>query len=742
VKILDFGLAKAYDGDGSSSDVSLAHSPTMARPMTATGVILGTAAYMSPEQARGKPVDKRSDIWSFGVVLFEMLTGERLFTGETVSDVLAAVLTRDVELSRLMPGTPVALRDLLRRCLERKPKDRLHDIADARIVLDDLIARPHETPLADQHQPVAPVLPRRRVLRTMAWVAAGVAIGALLTGLLARTWFASKPPALPSIRWITYSGNSHAAGMSRDGRFVVFSSTRGGISRIWLKQLATGEEIALTSGNDTGPRISPDASTILFGRLSRSSIDVYRVPLVGGEPRRLVRDVVSFDWSPDGKRIAVIRAVGNKSQLVTVPADGGAETLLHEHASFFRSLSWSPDGRNIVVSSNSLINAIAVLKITVVEAASGKARDLYRAPSGSVITVVRWDGNDAVVFAWSATQAAHAQVLLKRMRLGDTTPESVFSFMTMPQRIEIVGPGMLLYDSTIAPQNLFEIDASGDVGKPVTGGPTSDRQPAFSADGAQIVFTSDRSGSLDLWSLDLSTAAVRRLTFDSADDWDPHWSPDGKHLLWSSNRGGNFEIWMAEADGSGPRQISHDGVDAENPTMSRGGSWIVYTSSNPAAPGIWKIHPDGSGATRLLTGNFFLPEVSANGAWFAATETSPGRNVMRIVDLETGKRITEVETSLTLAGGRARWMPDSRTLVYLDDDGNGRPALFKQTIIPGTDTKSTRTRVATGSDQRAIESFGVSPVDGHIVVSAGWVESDVLLAEGIPGIGESLRRKQ
>src|SRR5688572_2628951 len=176
VKILDFGLAKAYEDDSSSNETSLANSPTMARPMTNAGMILGTAAYMSPEQARGKPVDKRSDIWSFGVVLFEMMTGRRLFAGETVSDTLAAVLRQDIDFDKLPESTPQTLRRVLRRCLERNPKTRLHDVADARLELTNAI-----DPAPEVAPP--PASTRRGVVFWLGWSLAGAAL--LLAGFLA-----------------------------------------------------------------------------------------------------------------------------------------------------------------------------------------------------------------------------------------------------------------------------------------------------------------------------------------------------------------------------------------------------------------------------------------------------------------------------------------------------------------------------------------------------------------------------
>jgi dipeptidyl aminopeptidase/acylaminoacyl peptidase len=332
------------------------------------------------------------------------------------------------------------------------------------------------------------------------------------------------------------------------------------------------------------------------------------------------------------------------------------------------------------------------------------------------------------------------------LALGSAEPRAVFSFISLPQRIELAGPGALLFDGGGNHRNLTEVKSDGTLGHVLTGGPSIDRQPAFSPDGRRIVFTSDRSGSLDLWSLEVATGAVRRLTFDAADDWDPHWSPDGKHLLWSSNRSGHFEVWIADVDGAGARQVTSDGVDAQNPTMSADGAWIVYGSANTAASGIWKIRPDGSDAQHLLSGSYQLPELAPRTGWIAAIETRgavvPVRPV-RIIRIEDGSTVGEISVPGRGARtGRSRWMPDGRTLLSVGENDAHERVLYRQPIVLGRNTGAERLQVAIGEEQRGIETFGVSPVDGRIVVSAGWADTDVMLAEGIRGIGASLRRRE
>ncbi len=750
VKVLDFGLAKAMDpvGGATTSASQLSKSPTLIHAGTQLGMILGTAAYMAPEQARGTAVDKRADIWAFGVVLYEMLSGTALFAGETVSDTLASVLKNEIDFGQLPAATPTAVRQLLRRCLERKPKNRLHDIADARIVIDDLLAGRSDTQDAvaathdhPQHAARGTAWPMRLV-----WLAAGLALGALTVVALRGILFSTPTYRPPLVRTLTYSGGSEWPSISADGKNVAFQSDRDGTSRIWLKQLATGEEVALTEGPDRQPRISPDSSSVLFLRAADDGTDLFRVPLVGGESRRLARNVISADWSPDGKRVVFARNESDASRLIVISSDGGTEQVIVKREGRLDSVTWSPDGTRVLMYEAGRVNTIATTVLVAVEIASGTTRELFRMPASSRFSTAIWDGNDAVLYAFSPSQAGGGQVLLQRLTIGSPTPQSLFSFPSLPVRIGLAGPGSLVFDTVSNRQNLFEVAANGTIGRALTGGPTTDRQPAFSPDGRRVVFTSDRSGNLDLWSIELSTRAVRRLTFDVADDWDPHWSIDGKHLLWSSNRGGHFEVWMAEPDGAGAQQVTSNGVDAENPGLSADGAWIVYSSANPAAPGIWKARPDGRDATHLLRGAYSLPELSPRTNWVAASVndgSSDNQARIHIVRLEDGAVIADVIVpGLPRNAGRSRWMPDGKTLVFYGADKLRGQALFRQPIVPGVNTNAQRELLLGSDDKLQVESFAVSQVDGRVFVSSGWSETDVLMADGIPGIGASLPKRE
>ena len=747
VKVLDFGLAKALEGDPAMSGANsqLSHSPTMSRHMTEAGMIMGTAAYMSPEQARGKPVDKRADIWAFGVVLFEMLSGTRLFAGETVSDTLAAVLKTDPDWKHLPGDTPARVTTLLHRCLQRDPRQRLRDIGDARLTLSE----PGDA-LEDQAAQRAPATaPAPAPRRVMPWVA-GLVLGALLMGALDRTLLSTPPAEPPLVSSLTHSGTDSLPTASADGRMVAFVSVRDGRSRIWLKQMATGEEVALTSGpSDTYPQFSPDGSTLLFLRGAAPPFSLFQVAAVGGTARRIADGLASYiAWSPDGKRVALVRASvagGVQDTLVTLNLDGGDERVLARVTEFaLGSLLWSPDGATIGALTFLAANGVARQSIVDFDAKGGARRTLYEPGPNSVVGAWSWSGSKALLVTEAANVFGGGGTgALRHVEIGGRPPRTLLSLQQASSGISIAGPGRVVIDALSPTQNLSLVSlAPGSKGAPValTRGESADRQPAFSPDGARVTFSSDREGNTDVWEIDLASGSLRRLTMESAQDWDPGYSSDGKQILFSSRRTGHYEIWMAAPDGGGARQVTADGVDAENPVMTPDGRWIIYTSANPTQSGIWKIRPDGTEATHLVKGAINNAEVSPDGRWVSFLNSTTSS--LRVVTLADGAAAPVADLPMLGVGlggtaitiGRSRWISAS-TLAWVDYDTEARATrLVAQDIVPGRDTRASRRVLVQGTPDDMPESFGVSPDGRRLVVSSLRNRSNILTIEGLPGV--------
>ncbi|MFN8012851.1 MAG: protein kinase [Holophagaceae bacterium] len=751
LKILDFGLAKqaAKPGPGSGSNSLLpteALAAGAAPHQTEAGMILGTVGYMSPEQVRGEAVDARSDLFSFGVVLFEMLTGKKAFARDTTSDTLAAILRDDPpELEASGRAVPPGLQRILQHCLEKDPGQRFHDAEDLAFALSNLGSGTDSA--APFTAPFAP--PNRRATRLWAGLVALAVLGAGVAGWVLR----GGPPPTPvvTLRPVTHSGHDTSPAASPDGQTLAFTSDREGRPRIWLKQLKGGAERVLTEGPDDFPRFSPDGSSVLFVRAAGRTGTLYRTFVMGGEPRKVAEDVVQGDWSPDGQQIALVRLRIEKdrtdSLVVLLPAAGGAERVL---ATFpgesIGNPRWSPDGRRIALNTFSAATTGGQLrKVFVVEVEGGRFQELKPPLGSGTLSSAVWAGNEELIYMQSESVAGNGVAVSScqavRQNIRTQAIQRLFWAPNNGNTLDLLPDGRILYDCLTGRQNLREWDLAGKAApRWLTRGSINDRQPVFSRDGEWVTFSSNRSGNLDLWAVSTRSGVVRSITDDPAEDWDPGLTPDGKSLLWSSNRMGVFEIWASNPDGTGARQVSRDGEDAENPTQTPDGRWIVYASGNRRTPGIWKVHPDGSGTQLLVPGAAaLLPEVSPDGVWALYLTAEGTRSTLQAVRIEDGKDAgvsisQETKRKSVVTVGRSRWMPDGRRIVFTGQDERGLDGVYVQDFVPGKDTTATRRRLAGFDPDWKTESLGLSPDGKRLVLSETENLFSILVADGVPGL--------
>jgi len=575
----------------------------------------------------------------------------------------------------------------------------------------------------------------------------------------------------PRTRALTFSGQDRDPAASPDGRLVAFASTRDGVSRIWIKQLQGGGEAPLTTGPDRFPRFSPDGSSVLFIRTDGPRRSAYRIGLVGGEPRKLVEDAYQADWSPDGTKIAFLRLrLAQPEAGSAISSPNRSLVGIHELASdreqvlytaedrALSGLRVSPDGGTLAFIEGALVlNSRS--ELVLLDVASGSVRKAT-AP-GNPLGCLVWSGASRIALARAGsalgdgTGSPGRLFLLDPARGSERTllfPSGLFPLAGTDSRsgsCDTLGPGRLVLDQIEWRMNLSQVAlAPGSTPpRPLTTGNSRDRQPAYSPDGSRIVFSSNRSGNLDLWLLETRTGALRQLTDDPAQDWDPGFTSDG-HVLWSSDRSGHLEIWIAGSDGGGARQVSSDGVDAENPTATPDGRFIVYTSGNPQKLGLWRVRPDGTDSQRLVSAASLVPESApqAGYALFVTDGRGGSQRFIRVVEVESGKLVPfEIEVSWPTSAsnqilyGRARWTPDGRRIVFIGADAEGRSGVFVQDFVPGRDTSATRRAVTGFAPDVLTESLGVSPDGNSLVVSTLQEYSSLTLAEGLAGLEPSRR---
>jgi Tol biopolymer transport system component len=747
VKILDFGLAKPAASDAGEAT----------QLMTRDGMILGTVPYMSPEQVQGQAVDHRSDIFSLGVVLYEMATGERPFQGDNPASLISAVLRHQPpRVTEIKAELPNHFGRIVRRCLEKDRERRYQSARDLQLELEGLdgeLASAETRP--GQAEPASPAAAGAAARPRSIWpklAAAGVLC--LLVGLGIGHWLRRPLPLEPPrVRALTVSGHDSEPAASPDGHLVAFQSNRDGRPRIWIKQLASGGEEPVTDGPDSRPRFSPDGSALLFARDEGGALSIYRQGLVGGAARKVIDEASDADWSPDGTRLAFTRSRVEDGTSVSflglTDGRGSDERILLRLDKLLSKPRWSPDGSALAVLQTPFGGGVGQSGILLVDPETGEWQPVGR--SRAQISSAAWAGTRSLVFAWSDSISGDQGDPLSRLVFhalptgAERTlfwTENLFPFLGQrldATTVDVLGADSLVFHRGSTRQTLREIGVAGAGKRLLTRTEGIDRQPYYSSDGRQVLFSSNRSGNLDLWRLDLDTGAVRQLTDDPGQDYDPALSPDGQRLIWTSDRSGNFEIWIAGVDGSGARQVSDDDFDAENPTMTADGAWIVYWSSHPEKLGVWKIRPDGSEATQVAAGRFANSEVSRDGRYVAYLSQSPDNleTLILVSEVATGRTVPfQIRVAAPLGAeniifGRCRWFPDSRRIAFIGVDEKGRTGVFDQLFEPGRDTSASRRRLAGFADDSVVESFDLSPDGTRLTLAVLEYTWQVMLADGV-----------
>jgi serine/threonine-protein kinase len=650
VKVLDFGLAKLAEANSSnppSAPNALSMSPTITSPalVSGVGVLLGTAAYMSPEQAKGKPADKRSDIWAFGCVAFEMLAGKRTFAGDDVPDTLVAVLRDAPDWSALPTNTPPEIRKLLRRCTEKDRKKRLPDIAVARLEIDEVIAAPSAEARVESGVGVNARSSARR--RALPWMLTGSALVALAVVLVAwAPWRDAPSPA--SLRLSVDLGvdaslmtdPGDAAALSPDGTMLAFigyqSPSR--VTQIYVRRLDQLQATPLQGTNGASiPFFSPDARWIAFfaeGKLKK-------VAVTGGSAVTLcdAPNGRGGSWAEDGT-ITFTPDVALGTSLWHVSVAGGKPEPLTTLAKGEVTHRWPqvlPGGKAVLYTAHSGTTSFDDANIVVQSLSTGARKIVQRGgyhgrylPSGHLVYV-----HDGTLFS--------ASFDLDRLEATSQPVPALEGVNVLPRsgaaQVAVSGNGTLLYVPGWTTANNAAISWMDSSGKPtpLRSTPADWSNPSFAPDGRRLAVDIADKGQTDVWVYEWARDTLTRLTFDPALDQKPIWTPDGRRITFMSQRnGGAYHLYWQRADGTGEVQRLTESNAPQFPaSWHPSGRFLAFNEVSQTAQDLMILPMEGDEASGWRPGKptVFLnspfievePMFSPDGRWLAYQSDESGR---------------------------------------------------------------------------------------------------------------------
>ena len=701
VKLLDFGLAKAIDPTASSAAAATV-SPTISMHATQAGIILGTAAYMSPEQARGRMVDKRADIWAFGVVLFEMLTGRRAFESDDVSMTLAVVMTQEPDWSALPSSTPPALRRALRRCLKKDPRERARDVGDVRLDLEE--AR------EESMRPVAATAGVETraagVVTAGAWAVAIVAT-AVLAGVV--VWIATRPRPVdlsvtrsfvevtPAERLLSGFARDASLALGRpsrtamvfspDGRSIVFSAERDHRVQLYLRRLDQLEATAIADTDGaSNPFFSPDGRWIGF----HAQGALKKIPLVGGPAVTLCPSDLVFgaSWGGSGQIVFAKQTGG----LWQVSAAGGIPTLATklqpETGEYSHRLpQLLPDGQTVLFTvTRSVFPSWDDTVIVAQSLATGQRKLLIDGGADA-----RFVPSGHLVFLRKGTLMA-VPFDIRRLEVTGGAVGVVGDVMQAAniQPIQIdTGAGQFAVSSTgslvfttggVFPQDrwsLVWVDRTGKV-EPLPTGPGSYLAPRISPDGRRIAFNST-TGDWDLWTYDVQRGIAARLPMEGEQSV-PIWTPDGSALTFRSQVKGVFALFQIKPDGSSlPEPVTQPARDAAvvPNSWTPDGRALAFENNRET----WILTREGKAPPRRLSASHLGEQVdfSPDGHWLAYTS---GRGEGGQVYVQPYPALDHREQVSTVSGFAPAWRRDGREMYFIESASADGPLKARVMAVP------------------------------------------------------------
>ena len=739
VKVLDFGLAKSLP-EGSAPDSW--DGATLTADVTNAGVVLGTAPYMSPEQARGKPVDKRTDIWAFGCVLYQMLTGRLAFHGDTVSDTFVTILEREPDWAALPAATPPGVVRLLHRCLEKDPRRRLRDIGDARHWMEE-VATGQAGVGAD-----APRVP----MRSGVWVFALVALASAGAGWLLRVSPDEAPAPNVQVQRLTdFVGMEESPAISPDGKFVAFVARAGAARQIWLRVLAGGAPRQITNddADHEQPRWAPDSSAFIYFVPSPTPGEpgaIWEISMLGAEaPRRVTSALSGGDISHDGRRIALFRFEGTEIALVVVTRDGSGRDQPRPVPpnGIYEYPRWSPDDRWIAFQRDNFGVAFDNRVVVASAAPGGDPREIAH---GVDLKGLAWlpGGGGLVYSSSSGSTVLYPPMFNLRAVDRDGAHDRQLTFGDVSYiEPDLDVSGRVAASRIRMQSDIWKFPVDGSPAENTRGGLRITHQtgqaqtPAVSPDESEVVYLSDSGGHGNLWIARTDGSSVRQLTFERNPEISvgvPVWSPVGDQIVFLQTQGGANSQSLINHDGSGLRQFIPVGIGA---IWSADGRWVYYSRNVGVALCIEKMAIDGGPAISVRCDNVRAPVPSTDGSALYFVKVLTKTN--GIVDHEIRRARPESGPSVALGRVAGSRVPVNRRFLVpvLSPDGKW----LTMPLSDGT-TSNIWALPTAGGPMRPLTDFGTrsvliarrvswSPDSKYLYAAVADTDADIVLLDGL-----------
>ena len=780
VKVLDFGLAKLADHVGACSDPEAA---TVQVVKTDPGKVMGTANYMSPEQTRGVELDHRTDIWSLGVILYELVAGRIPFSGITASDVLASILTTEpAPLQRFCPEIPDELQRIIRKALRKDREERYQLARELALDLKNL-RRELELNAAIQQsvQPLETIsrnsgvnnnvsglntsLPRqtgsvlpatatssaeyfvnelKRHPKIVTTVLAGfvLVVVAIVFGVSYRWATANHTPIVPPnmrISRLTTSGTADKAAISPEGRYIVHALIENGQHSLRVRQVNTNSDVQIVPPSDvryTGLTFSPDGDFIYYVATdpTSTSSNLYVIAALGGSARKVAANVGSaVALSPDGQQVAFIRNVPDAGEDVVMVAtinDGKEQRVAaRKLPNFYQSIAWSRDGKSLVSAAGSFVPSYNVYLVEI-QLGGGKEKQIG-SQTWSAIGELAWlpDGRGLVLSGSNTESSARDSQQLWYVSYPEGEPRRITNDLNNYTGVSVTSDAKRLVTvQSETAANIWVFD-NGDWSRPTqltTGSGRVDGRDGIAwTPAGQVVYSSKASGNLDLWIMNGDGSQQRQLTANSGNNIDPAITPDGRHIVFASDRSGTSNIWRIDIDGGNPRQLTSGSGEA-NPQCTRDGKAVIYTFLGAGKPTIWRVSVDGGAPQQIIQSYAAAAAISPDGNSIACFHRDAQPNAptkLAVFSIDGGQPTITFAITAPVAGSRwpaLRWSSDGRGLSYVVTD-QGVTTLWMQPLS-GEPPKA-----LTSLKGDRVFAFDWSGDAKKLFFSRGTVTSDVVL---------------